>query len=297
MKLYPLQSILAAILFGIAATGSSPAQTTDAVALGEIAPYEIEVTYDKTSHIIFPAGIRYIDLGSDNIVAGKAQDADNVLRVKAAVAGFDHETNFSVITEDGHFYGFNVCYSDAPQVLGYDMARDVKIAGRSSSGDVRFEELGSTPAMVTGLVMEALYEKNRKQLRHISTEGYGITFKLKGLYVNNGNYYFHTEIENATNAPFAVDFIKFSIVDRKVAKRTVIQERALTPLRSYRPLLPVAGNGKERNIFLLNAFTLGKGQVLEIEVVEKNGGRGQVLKVKHSDLVSVQPLEKLHLKF
>ncbi|RYF47537.1 MAG: DUF4138 domain-containing protein, partial [Cytophagaceae bacterium] len=110
-------------------------------------------------------------------------------------------------------------------------------------------------------------------------------------------YYFHIQIENETFVPFNIDFIKFKVVDRKVAKRTVVQERTLTPLRTYRPLLPVGGNASEKNIFLLDVFTLTKGQVLLIEVVEKNGGRGQVLKVKDSDLVRAQPINKLHIKF
>ena len=37
-----------------------------------IPPYGLEVTFDKTTHIIFPSSIRYVDLGSSNIIAGKA---------------------------------------------------------------------------------------------------------------------------------------------------------------------------------------------------------------------------------
>lgn len=85
------------------------AKQAETLCLGTIPAFSIEVTYDKTSHIIFPSSIRYVDLGSNYIVAGKAAEAENVLRVKAAVEEFAEETNFSVITEDGHFYGFNVC--------------------------------------------------------------------------------------------------------------------------------------------------------------------------------------------
>lgn len=50
-----------------------------------VLPYGLEVTFEKTVHLIFPAPIRYVDLGSSNIIAGQADDAENVLRVKAAV--------------------------------------------------------------------------------------------------------------------------------------------------------------------------------------------------------------------
>ena len=61
-----------------------------------VLPYGLEVTFEKTVHLIFPAAIRYVDLGSQNIIAGKADDAENVLRVKAAVREFETETNMSV---------------------------------------------------------------------------------------------------------------------------------------------------------------------------------------------------------
>ena len=64
-----------------------------------IPPHGLEVTYDKTVHILFPAAVRYVDLGSPNLIAGKADGAENVIRVKATVKDFKSETNMSVITE------------------------------------------------------------------------------------------------------------------------------------------------------------------------------------------------------
>ena len=68
---------------------------------------KLEVTYDKTVHVIFPSEVRYVDLGSPDLIAGKADGAENVIRVKATVRNFPNETNMSVITEDGSFYTFS----------------------------------------------------------------------------------------------------------------------------------------------------------------------------------------------
>ena len=70
--------------------------------------YRIEVAFSKTTHILFPASVLYVDLGSTDIIAGKAAGVENVVRVKATKQGFEDETNFSVITSDGHFYSFDV---------------------------------------------------------------------------------------------------------------------------------------------------------------------------------------------
>ena len=39
----------------------------------------------KTVHVIFPSAIRYVDLGSSDLLAAKADGTENVLRVKAAL--------------------------------------------------------------------------------------------------------------------------------------------------------------------------------------------------------------------
>jgi conjugative transposon TraN protein len=72
-----------------------------------VTPHGVQVTFAKTVHIIFPSAVRYVDLGSDRIIAGKADGAENVIRVKATTEGFPGETNFSVICEDGSFYSFS----------------------------------------------------------------------------------------------------------------------------------------------------------------------------------------------
>lgn len=53
-----------------------------------VTPYGVEVTFAKTVHIIFPAAVRYVDLGSNHIIAGKADGAENVIRVKPRQRAF-----------------------------------------------------------------------------------------------------------------------------------------------------------------------------------------------------------------
>lgn len=263
---------------------------------GTIEPFVMEVTFDQTSHILFPAAIRYVDLGGEYLTAGKAQDAPNVLRVKAAVRNFDVETNFSVITEDGFFYSFTVCYSPAPSALTYDLVKLRNLAQRQSSDAVLIEELGNEPPSLAGLLLETIYEKDSRILRHISSESYGVQFMLKGLYTHNGRFYFHTELRNRSAIPYSIDFITFTVVDKKVAKRTVAQEQPLIPLRMYRPLLPIAERGSQRNVFLLDQFTIADDKVLEIGIFEKDGARHQLLQVEGSDLFGARRVDQMHLK-
>ena len=97
-----------ALILGFAVQSYAQDSAKTPLALGKIEPYKMEVTYDKTSHLIFPTAIRYVDLGSEYLIAGKAEDAENVLRVKATVRDFEPETNFSVITNDGAKNGYSI---------------------------------------------------------------------------------------------------------------------------------------------------------------------------------------------
>lgn len=265
--------------------------------LGKIEPYEMQVTYDKTSHLIFPSTIRYVDLGSEYLIAGKADDAENVLRVKASVRAFEPETNFSVITNDGRFYNFNVYYSSYPEALSYDLLTMQKEVDKANGNDVLFEELGNDSPSLAGLLLETIYNKNKRIIKHIGAKSFGIGFILKGIYIHHGKYYFHMELRNFTHVPFKIDFINFKVVDKKIAKRMVVQERPIIPLRMYKPLDEISGKTTEQNVFLLDQFTIADDKVLLIEIYEKDGGRHQTLQVENSDLIKARLINDMHLKF
>ena len=286
-----------ALILGFAGQSYAQDSIRKPLALGKIEPYRMEVTYDKTSHLIFPTAIRYVDLGSEYLIAGKAEDAENVLRVKASVKDFEPETNFSVITNDGRFYSFNVYYSSYPEAMSYDLLTMQKAVDKAKGNDVLFEELGNNSPSLAGLLLETIYKKDKRIVKHIGAKSFGIQFILKGIYIHNGKYYFHTELRNRTNVPFEIDFINFKVVDKKVAKRTVVQERPLTPLRTYKPLDGIAGKSTEQNVFLLDQFTIADDKVLLIEIFEKNGGRHQTLQVENSDLIKARLIDDMHLKF
>ncbi|MCX2680758.1 conjugative transposon protein TraN [Galbibacter sp. EGI 63066] len=286
-----------ALMIGFVVQSFAQKSAKAPLTLGKIEPYRMEVTYDKTSHLIFPTAIRYVDLGSEYLIAGKAEDAENVLRVKAAVRDFEQETNFSVITNDGRFYSFNVFYSTHPSVLSYDLLTMRKAMDKAKGNDVLFEELGNSSPSLIDLIMETIYKKDKRRVKHIGAKSFGIQFLLKGIYVHNGKYYFHTEVRNRTNVPFDIDFINFKVVDKKIAKRTVIQEKPLAPLRTYKPLDGIKGKATKQNVFLLDRFTIANDKMLLIEIFEKNGGRHQTLQVENSDLIKARLINDMHLKF
>lgn len=265
-----------------------------------IPPHGLEVTYDKTVHILFPSAVRYVDLGSPNLIAGKADGAENVIRVKATVRNFRTETNMSVITEDGSYYSFNVKYADEPLLLNVEMKdfiHDGNAVNRPNNAqEIYLKELGSESPMLVHLIMKSLHKENRRKVKHIGCKRFGIQYLLKGIYVHNDLLYFHTEVKNQSNVPFDVDYITFKIVDKKVVKRTAIQEQVLFPLRAYNYAVRVAGKKSERTVFCLQKFTIPDGKQLVVEMNEKDGGRHQTFVVENEDLVQAETINELRVR-
>lgn len=265
-----------------------------------IPPYALEVTFDKTVHIIFPAAIRYVDLGSPDLLAAKADGTENVLRVKAAQRNFSRESNLSVITEDGSYYSFNVKYADEPVKLSVEMAdfiRNNKTADHpDNTTSVLLEDLGNELPLLVNQIMQSIYKNDRKEIKHISCKRFGIQYTLKGIYSHNNLLYFHMQLKNSSNLPFNVDYVSFKIVDKKVAKRTAMQEQSITPLRAYNQMMVIDGRKTERTVFTLPRFTLPEGKQLLVELNEKDGGRHQSFTLKSDDLIHAKGISKLRVE-
>jgi conjugative transposon TraN protein len=265
-----------------------------------IPPYALEVTFSKTVHIIFPSAIRYVDLGSIDLIAAKADGTENVLRVKAAVQGFRRETNLSVITDNGSYYTFNVKYADEPVKLSVEMAdflhgwNDENRPGNNIP--VYTSDLGSESPWFVRLVMETIHKSNKTKIRHIGSRNFGVQYLLKGIYAHNELLFFHLQLKNTSTVVYDIDYIMFKIVDKKVAKRTAIQEQVITPLRSYNQMTAVAGGKEERTVFVLPKFTIPNDRQLVIELTEKDGGRSQTLTVENADLIRAEVIDNLILK-
>jgi conjugative transposon TraN protein len=262
-----------------------------------IPSYYLEVTYDKTVHLIFPSGISYIDLGSSNIIAGKADGAENVVRVKAAVKDFTEETNFSVVTDEGSFYSFIVNYSKEPEKLSIEMKdflhNDKLINRPENSMEVQLSDLGDESPQAVQMAMEKIYKANRKKVKHVRSNQFGIEFQLRGIFTQNGLLFLHTEIKNTSDIPFDTDFLVFKIVDKKVVKRTAIQETIIEPVRAYNYLTSVKGKEEESTVFAFKKFTIADKKQLVVELFEKNGGRHQRFLIRNEDLAKAQTIGKL----
>lgn len=265
----------------------------------ELTPRTIEVGFTKTVHILFPAPVTYIDIGSMAIIAGKADGAENVVRVKAAVRDFAEETNLTVITEDGGFYTFDARYAENPSTSTIEIAAaespeaqpaSASVPARADEGRVLLREVGRERPATVKRVLSDIYRQNRADVKGIHTRKYGVEVEVRGIYVHNDVIYLHVQIANNTNITFEVDYRRFVVADRKAARRTAQQQRIIEPLRVCNDPSIVRGHQRQRIVFALPKLTLEEDKILLLEIAEKDGARHQCLEISSKELLGAKAL-------
>ena len=271
----------------------------------QIGPRKIEAGFTKTVHILFPSPVTYIDIGSMDIIAGKADGAENVVRVKAAVRNFAAETNLTVITEDGGFFTFDVYYAENPAVSTLNltvqepqpesMKKPAAVGypqptAPASEGRVLLREVGREKPATIKRMLSDIYRQNRTDVKGIRTKKYGIEVEVLGIYVSNDVIYIHTCMYNDTNISFEVDARQFIVADKKLAKRTAQQQTPLEILRVCNDPAVVRGHQRQRTVFALPKLTIADDKVLLLEIIEKNGARHQTTEIPSREISNAKVL-------
>lgn len=287
------------LLAALFAAAKVMAQNDGATSRQGLTPRTIEVGFTKTVHILFPASVTYIDIGSMAIIAGKADGAENVVRVKAAVRDFAEETNITVITEDGGFYTFDARYAENPTTSTIEIAAaespvaqpaSASEPARADEGHVLLREVGRERPATVKRVLSDIYRQNRVDVKGIHTRKYGVEVEVRGIYVHNDVIYLHVQIANNTNISFEVDYRRFVVADRKAAKRTAQQQRTIDPLRVCNDPSIVRGHQRQRIVFALPKLTLEEDKMLLLEIAEKDGARHQYLEISSKELLGAKAL-------
>lgn len=231
----------------------------------------LSISTDKTTSLIFPFPIKYVDRGTRDILVQPVKEDERILLVKAASKQFA-ETNLSVVTGDGNVYEFTVNYTPQPSVLVLHLPPNKKATISAYANAI----LNNPP-------------------RRISKVEHGaVITKLSGIYIKDDVIYYQLEIHNHSPLDFDIEMLKFFITDKKKSKRSSVQENELVPLY-------VAGNRSKVKAYnfsvvvvALDKFTIPDAKFLRIQLMEKNGGRHFNLKVYNGQILKARILPELN---
>ncbi len=257
-----------------------------------IRSFPVELAFNKTVSIIFPAPVRSVDLGSRDIIADKAADVENVLKVKANQIGFN-ETNFSVITADGKFYSFVVSYNESPVALALNLAATGQPATSTTqdtgSGSVHFA--GAAASQSEMAVASDLILHKTRRFRRIGAKGDKMAVQLKGMYVSDNVLYYRVAFHNRSNLNYDLDFVRFFVVDKTVAKEASHQEIEVRPIYVHNdPIRTVKGHSQIEKVYAFKRFTIPTDKVLQIQTGEQNGGRQMAFTVNNRVIMKARSL-------
>lgn len=224
---------------------------------------------NKTTSLIFPMPIKYVDRGSQAVLAQQVKDVPAVLLVKAGTKGFA-ETNLSVVTEDGSLYSFRICYDENPASWVYQLP----VQGR--------ETVAATAAAIAD---------NPKFIKRIKDKRWGMRAEINGIYIKDDVLYFQLVLTNESAINFDIELLRFFIADKKKGKRTSIQEAELKPLHVTGNSAAVVAGKKSTIVVALEKFTIPDAKFLGVQLLEKNGGRHLNLKVSNDLLMKAKAIE------
>lgn len=272
--------VMTGILVFLSLIKVSAQQTTTA---SLIQPFHLAITFNKTTNLVFPYAIKSVDRGSRDVLVQKALGVENVLQVKAAKMGFT-ETNLTVVTADGSLYPYILDYSDSPANFSY-VFTDKSITAQAVA---MFAKDATTDDIRK--YSEAVNAKERS-IKGVKDEQGSVALDLKGIYIHNEAIYFQLFLKNNSIASYDVQSLRFYIQDKKRIKRTAEQQLDIQPLYISGNCSLVPGTSEQTITVALPKFTIPDKKFLAVELMEKNGGRHLMLRIKNKLLIrSGKPL-------
>jgi conjugative transposon TraN protein len=279
---YHLNKLIILFLIGV----SLALYTLEAVGQSLNDPLELEITYNKTTSVVFPALIKSVDRGSRDILAQKAKGVENILQLKAARHSFPL-TNLTVITSDGVIHEFAVHYSKEPKQQVLILENAPLSTGRGAGGEAKL--IFQTDMTETDMENHASkIVSTKRSIRFVSESKYKVGLSLRGIYIKDNVIFYHFRIDNQSNINYDVEFLRFYIQDRQKVKRTASQEVDVKPIYVFGDAEKIRGRTSEDVVYALEKFTIPDAKRLHIEMFEKNGGRNLELSIRNKTIVKAK---------
>ena len=245
----------------------------------------IEVSDMKTSHLIFPGKVDEICLGSDNIISEKAERIDNIVKVKSTTDNVDEflQTSITIVTEDGKIYPMTVDYNKSPNQMSISFG-DQKNKAFFRGVNVNDESMEQ--------MAKWILEQGMK-INSIGSQDFKMTFQLNSIYTDQDIIAFNLHIINNSRIDYGIDFVKAYIRDKKISKKTAMQEDEINPIYAYYTDQEkvIHGKGDYNVVLFYKKFTIPEKRILFFELFEANGGRHIKFSAPNRSIIKAEVIE------
>ncbi len=247
---------------------------------------KMEVSSLNTTHLIFPGKVTDISLGSNFVISEKAEQIDNIVKVKSTVSSADDfiQTSVTVVTEDGTVYPMEVDFNQ------YPAKTSIPFGGKTSNAffqgvnvnDNEMEEMSKW-----------IVEQGRK-IVDIGINDFKMTFQLCSIFTDQDIIAFHLQMINDSRIDYGIEFVKAYIQDKKISKKTAMQEEEITPIYVYYSNKDKIVHGKDtyHMVLFYKKFTIPEKRELYFEMFEQNGGRHTKFSANQKNIIKAEIIEK-----
>ena len=264
-----MRRLLLTLAFGWACSGISLAQ----------APDTLFISTSQVVHLRFASELKYVNLGSRDIVAKIVDGSKDFVAVKAREP-FSGCTSLSCLESTGAMHTFLVAYREHPPRLEVDtrgahMGTGCAAQMGTASADTTFSF--SSPSLFKELTTM------KQELYHIGVVDYGIEILCENVLVKDDVLFLIVSVRNNSAVSYDLSTPRFAIESKRRTRRGLQYEKAVFPRQSYG--LGLVKPGKtDKILFSFDKITLTRGQVLRLYFYEKGGARNFVLTLGMKDV-------------
>ena len=257
-------ALILAVLAGWLCSGIASAQVPDT----------LFISTTQVVHLRFGSELKYVNLGSRDIVAKIVDGSKDFVAVKAREA-FSTVTSMSCLESSGAMHTFLVAYREHPSRLDID-TRELSSSPHDDglpSANISLEELADRP----------------QELFHLGVCDYGISLLCENVFVKEDVLVLVFSLENSSAVSYEVGVPRFAVESARKTKRGLQYEKAIMP-RLATGLGTVSPGCSGKMVFAFDKLALIRGQVLRVYFYEKGGVRNMVLTLSGKDLMKAEVL-------
>ena len=254
-----IKLLIAALLTGWLCSGIAFAQAPDTLYISTL----------QVVHLRFASELKYVNLGSRDIIAKIVDGSKDFVAVKAR-AEFAGCTSLSCLEASGAMHTFLVAYREHPSCLEWDT--------RSSSlSSPAPPEVRSTPIEFDKIL------SMKQELYHIGAKEYGLEVRCENIFVKDDVLFLLVSLRNDSAVSYGVSAPRFAIESKRRSRRGLQYEKAVFPRQSY-GLGTVLPGAEGRLVFTFDKLALLRGQVFKVYFYEDGGARNLVLTFNVNDI-------------
>lgn len=250
-----------------------------------------KISYSKTTHIISPEPILYVDVSSP-YVSGDLPEP-NIVRLKPVPAtetqaGISPDQNFTITIVTKAFvmmYKFsfskneNSNFSDLAYIITIDPNKAIQL---NTNNDITESDYRRLALLAIG---------NKRTIYDVKKKSNGMELWLANVYVIGDIILLDIGAKNHTNLQYDINDVNFSLIDRHTSKASITQSIQLTPLYQFTSDKNAVIKNKWHNYYIFKKFTYPAKKVLDIRLSENQiSGRPIEIKVDYNHILESQKL-------